>query len=673
MGADSKPIVLRNLKQYNCIVEQGREGSNGKPSVGPVYRSILSKDGFPPAPPGMDTCWDIFSNSAKRNPNNKLLGWRETVSGKAGPYLWLKYHEVYDQALKIGSAMRTCGIKPRDKCGIYGGNCPQWAIAMEACNAHSVACVPLYDTLGANAVEFIIRHAEIPVAFTQEVKLSELLKSLPNCLEFLRVVVSFGSLSEQQRSEIESHGLKAFSWKEFLDLGAENPVDLNPPRGIDICTIMYTSGTTGEPKGVLLTHESVALMIGAVDFWLTHFEEKMTPEDSYLSFLPLAHIFDRIIEEYFIYWGASIGYWRGDPKLLMEDLQELKPSLFVGVPKVFDRIYGGAQRWLNGAPLGLRLLFNACYKYKYFWMSMGYTQAEASPLADTLIFNRIKKLLGGKVRLLMSGAAPLASHVEEFLRVTTCAMMVQGYGLTETCSGSFCCVPDDISMIGTVGVPSPSIEVRLESVPEMGYDALAEVPRGEICMRSKIMFSGYYKREDLTREVMVDGWFHTGDIGEWQPNGSLKIIDRKKNIFKLAQGEYVAVEHLEMVYGMSLYVDAVWVYGNSFESFLVAVVVPNEQSLQGWAAANGLKGEMADLCKEKKVQDFLFEELTAIGKKQKLKGFEMIKAIYLEPVLFDVERDLITPTYKKRRPQLLKYYQDVIDNLYKKVKQQQST
>lgn len=669
MVGASEPILLQNLKYYNCKVEEGKEAANGKPSVGPVYRSILAKDGFPPPPSGIDTCWDVFSVSVKRNPNNKLLGHREINNGKAGKYVWLTYHEVFDQASKIGSAMRTCGINPREKCGVYGANCPEWVIAMEACNGHSVSCVPLYDTLGANAIEFIIKHAEIPIAFIQEAKLPEILKSLPNCSSFLKIVVSFGTFTEEQRTEIESLRVQAYSWKEFLDLGEDNPVDFTPPRGFDICTIMYTSGTTGEPKGVMLTHESVSLQIGAVDYWLAHFEEKMTPEDSYLSFLPLAHIFDRIIEEYFIYQGASIGYWQGDPKLLIEDLQELKPSLFAGVPKVFDRIYTGSKRLLSGASFSLRLLFDACYRYKLFWMKMGYKQDNASPLADKLIFSKIQKLLGGQVRLIMTGAAPLASHVEEFLRVSTCAMVVQGYGLTETCAGSFCCVPNELSMIGTVGVPSPSIEVCLESVPDMGYDALADVARGEICMRSKIMFSGYYKREDLTREVLVDGWFHTGDIGEWQPNGSLKIIDRKKNIFKLAQGEYVAVEHLEMVYGMSLFVDSIWVYGNSFESSLVAVVVPNEQSLASWAAANGLKCDLTDLCNEKRVQEFLFQELTALGRKQKLKGFEIIKALHLEPIPFSVEKDLITPTYKKKRPQLLKYYQVTIDKLYQSLKQ----
>lgn len=610
------------------------------------------------------------SFSVKRNPDNKLLGHREIVDGKAGKYVWLTYKEVYDQVIKIGSAMRTCGVEPRDKCGIYGANCEEWAIAMEACNGHSVCCVPLYDTLGANAVEFIIRHAEVQIAFVQESKLPELLKSLPNCVTYLKTIVSFGEFTEQQRKEIEGHGVKPHTWKEFLELGGENLVDLVPPRSFDICTIMYTSGTTGDPKGVMLTHETVSLHIGAVDYFMSHFEEKMTPDDSYFSFLPLAHIFDRVIEEYFIYQGASIGYWRGDPKLLIEDIQELKPSLFAGVPKVFDRVYAVSKARLSGASFSLRLLFNVLYTYKLFWMRMGYDQDKAAPLADKLVFNKIHKVLGGRVRLIMTGAAPLASHVEEFLRVVTCSMVVQGYGLTETCAGSFCCIPNEMSMIGTVGPPSPSIEVRLESVPDMGYDALAEVPRGEICMRSKIMFSGYYKREDLTREVLVDGWFYTGDIGEWQPNGALKIIDRKKNIFKLSQGEYVAVEHLELVYARSLYVESIWVYGNSFESSLVAVVVPNQQTLQAWAALNGLKGDLLELCKETKIKEFYLQELTSLGRKQKLKGFEIPKAVHLEPVPFDLERELLTPTFKKKRPQLLKHYQAIIDELYGKLKQQ---
>ena len=167
-------------------------------------------------------------------------------------------------------------------------------------------------------------------------------------------------------------------------------------------------------------------------------------------------------------------------------------------------------------------------------MKLGFRQCQASPLADAILFSKIKARLGGRVRLILPGADSLSSSVEEFLRVTTCCHVLQGYGLTETCGWSSVALPDDLSMFGTVGPISPTAEVRLESVPEMGYDALAGTSQGELCFRGKTVFSGYYKRDDLTKEAFIDGWFHTGDIRELQPNDSLKIIDRKKIILILA-------------------------------------------------------------------------------------------------------------------------------------------
>jgi long-chain acyl-CoA synthetase len=188
------------------------------------------------------------------------------------------------------------------------------------------------------------------------------------------------------------------------------------------------------------------------------------------------------------------------------------------------------------------------HNYKLGNLEKGLKQDEAAPLLDKFVFNKIKQGLGGQIRVMLSGAAPLSRHVEEFLRVSCGAVLSQGYGLTESCGGCFTSIANVFSMTGTVGVPMTTIEARLESVPELGYDALSSVPRGEICLRGKTLFSGYHKRQDLNEEVLVDGWFHTGDIGEWQPNGAMKIIDRKKNIFKLSQGEYIAVENLENTY-----------------------------------------------------------------------------------------------------------------------------
>ncbi|KAJ4711896.1 Long chain acyl-CoA synthetase [Melia azedarach] len=656
---------MGDSKKYIIEVEKAKEGSGGRPSIGPVYRSLFAKDGFPAPIPGMESCWDIFRVAVEKYPNNPMLGHREIVNGKAGKYVWQTYKEVYDLVTKIGNAIRSCGVDEGGKCGIYGANCAEWIISMEACNAHGLYCVPLYDTLGAGAVEFIICHSEVSIAFVEEKKIPELLKTFPNAAKYLKTIVSFGKITPQQKEQVENCGLVMYSWDEFLQLGEKKQVDLPVKKKSDICTIMYTSGTTGDPKGVMISNESIVTLVAGVKHLLQSVNEELTVKDVYLSYLPLAHIFDRVIEEFFISQGAAIGFWRGDVKLLLEDIGELKPTIFCAVPRVLERIYLGLNQKISSGSLLKKTLFNFAYSYKFHNLRKGLKHEEASPISDKFVFDKVKQAFGGRVRLILSGAAPLSAHIESFLRVVACCHVLQGYGLTETCAGTFVSLPHEISMIGTVGPPVPNVDVCLESVPEMGYDALSSTPRGEICVRGKTLFSGYYKREDLTKEVLVDGWFHTGDIGEWQPNGSLKIIDRKKNIFKLSQGEYVAVENLENIFSLVSAIDSIWVYGNSFESFLVAVVNPNKDSLERWAADNGVDGDFNSLCENPKAKEYILGELTKIGKEKKLKGFELIKAVHLDPIPFDMERDLLTPTYKRKRPQLLKYYQNVIDNLYK--------
>ncbi|KAF2585280.1 hypothetical protein F2Q70_00034981 [Brassica cretica] len=630
-----------------------------------------------------------------------------------GKYVWQTYQEVYDIVIKLGNSLRSCGVEEQAKCGIYGANSPEWIISMEACNAHGLYCVPLYDTLGAGAVEFIITHSEVSIVFVEEKKISELFKTCPKATEYMKTVVSFGGVTREQKEAAETFGLVIYAWDEFLKLGEGKQFDLPIKKKSDICTIMYTSGTTGDPKGVMISNESIVTLIAGVIRLLKSANEALTVKDVYLSYLPLAHIFDRVIEECFIQHGAAIGFWRGDVKLLIEDLGELKPTIFCAVPRVLDRVYSGLQQKLAAGGFFKKFMFDSAFSFKYGHMKKGQSHVEASPLCDKLVFSKVKQGLGGNVRIILSGAAPLASHVESFLRVVACCHVLQGYGLTESCAGTFVSLPDRLDMLGTVGPPVPNVDIRLESVPEMEYDALASTPRGEICIRGKTLFSGYYKREDLTKEVLIDGWLHTGDVGEWQPNGSMKIIDRKKNIFKLSQGEYVAVENLENIYGEvqavdsvsdvgewqpngsmkiidrkknifklsqgeyvavenleNIYgevqaVDSVWVYGNSFESFLIAVANPNQHILEKWAAENGVSGDYNALCQNAKAKEFILGELVKMGKEKKMKGFEIIKAVHLDPVPFDMERDLLTPTYKKKRPQLLKHYQCVIDEMYK--------
>ncbi|KAH0881462.1 hypothetical protein HID58_068856 [Brassica napus] len=282
-------------------------------------------------------------------------------------------------------------------------------------------------------------------------------------------------------------------------------------------------------------------------------------------------------------------------------------------------------------------LFNAAYNAKKQALLNG---KNASAIWDRLVFNKIKDKLGGRVRFMTSGASPLSPEVMEFMKICFGARVLEGYGMTETAcviSG----MDEGDNLIGHVGSPNPACEIKLVDVPEMNYTSADQPnPRGEICVRGPIVFRGYYKDEVQTKEVVdEDGWLHTGDIGLWLPGGRLQIIDRKKNIFKLAQGEYIAPEKIENVYAKCKFVGQCFIYGDSFNSSLVAVVSVDPDVLKSWAASQGIK----------------------------LRGFEFAKAVTLVLEPFTLENGLLTPTLKIKRPQAKEYFAEAITNMYKEL------
>ncbi|KAL3163225.1 hypothetical protein ABBQ32_009626 [Trebouxia sp. C0010 RCD-2024] len=650
-------------------VEPARPAQEGALAAGPVYRSTGARDG-PPALEGASTCYELFHRSVELYPSRPCLGSRKVVDGQAQGFTYMTYAEAGTQVRNIGSAMQAVGVKPHHRAGVFGANSPEWMIALQACNRQSTYCVPLYDSLGEDAIEYIVDHASCSIVFVSTLKFPGLVEALPRLKHTVKTVVYWGPPDQISVQGTEALGMTVFSFEAFAQLGSERPCPANPPQPEDLCTIMYTSGTTDKPKGVELSHRAVVRTVAGVHKYLQLVGYEMDCNDSQISYLPLAHIFDRTSEELLLYIGAKIGYWRGDIKGLVDDIGEMKPTLFIGVPRVFDRIYAGVYAKVNGGGAVKRFLFNYGYRWKLSYLLKGFAHHQASPFFDKLVFSKIKARLGGHVRLIVTGGAPLANHVEEFLKVCFCCPVVQGFGLTETCAASCIAVPDKIYMAGTVGPPLPSTDMRLEAVPEMNYDPTGNPPRGEIMFKGPSVFSGYYKDEEKTTEVLdKHGWFHTGDIGEMTPEGSLKIIDRKKNIFKLAQGEYVAAEKIEAAYKKSRLVEQIWVYGNSLESTLVAVVVPTAEGgpLQEWASQKGLPHDLPSICRNDEARKWVLDQLTATAKESKLKGFEMIKSLYLDPEQFTVENGLMTPTFKLKRPPLQAKYTPQIDAMYKKI------
>ncbi|KAF0715243.1 hypothetical protein As57867_003481, partial [Aphanomyces stellatus] len=360
----------------------------------------------------------------------------------------------------------------------------------------------------------------------------------------------------------------------------------------------------------------------------------------------------------------SAGFYQGDILLLLDDIAEIKPHIFISVPRLFNRIYDKVMQGVNAAGGAKKLLFDYAYSSKQQGLADGVL---THSVWDALVFSKIQALLGGRVQVIVSGSAPLAPNVKEFLKIAFACRVEEGYGLTETCAGATLSTPENPTG-AHVGMPLENIQIRLVDVPEMNYTSADQPrPRGEVCIRGPNVFKGYFKDPKKTAECLTeDGWFSTGDIGAWNADGTLSIIDRKKNIFKLAQGEYVAVEKVEGVYMRSPFVAQVFVYGDSYKSCVVAVVVPDPEVVQSWASGKGIAGgnDLAKMAALSQLKTAILKSMAEMAKDAKLNGFECVKDIYVHSELFSVENDLLTPTFKLKRPQLKACFQPRIDDLY---------
>ncbi len=556
---------------------------------------------------------------------------------------WEKYgtQKIIDEANKVSLGLLKLGIKPGDKVAtISKANRPEWNICDIGIEQIGAINVPVYPTISTNDYDYIFNHAEIKVCIVSNNELFQKVKDLPSRVPTLGNIYSFEKVPGCQTLE------------ELQGLGADGDIEevkrlMENVKEDDLATLIYTSGTTGLPKGVMLTHKNIVENVKTVIK-----ELPVEPSMDALSFLPLCHIFERMVTYCYQYGGVSI--WYSDIDTLADQLQVVKPHFFTTVPRLLEKVY---EKIVNK---GLEL---TGLKKKLFFWALGLTDDyyyDKKPdlqfkIADKLIFSKWREALGGRVIGVVSGSAPLSLKIA---RVFSAAgvQIREGYGLTETSPVlTFNRFDEGESLLGTVGMPVDGVDIKLAD-------------DGEILAKGPNIMQGYYKAPDKTEEVMSDdGWFHTGDIGTWvtnKRNGKklLKITDRKKQLLKTSGGKYVAPAPIENKFKESFFVEQMMVVGEG-KKFVSALIVPAFESLKEWAKENGISATSnEDLIKNEKVMD----EFKKIIKEYnpEFSHIEQIKKFKLLPSEWTTETGELTPTMKVKRKVIREKYKSVIDDIY---------
>ncbi|KAH9413468.1 hypothetical protein DERP_007945, partial [Dermatophagoides pteronyssinus] len=599
---------------------------------------------------------EIFERGLQQSKNGKCLGQYNTETKTID---WFNYCDVMQRMKLIADGIiKLFNLKPKKSLlGIYSINCMEYTLIEYACYKHSLVIVPIYDTLGTNIASFIANQAELTTIACDTIERLDRILEQAQLFHHLKYLIWLKTNDQQItieiRNKVMEKGFQLYTLKEIETTGADNPIhDDNKPKINDLAIICYTSGTTGTPKGVILTHENIIASITSISIHLM--DQHATVDDIMISILPLAHMFQRIGEAAVFIEGGKVVYYSGDIRQLAQEILIIKPTIMLAVPRLLNRIHDTIYSKVRNNILK-RWLLHLAYRQKHKYLARHVIRNNT--IWDRLVFNRVRKNFGSNIRLICVGAAPLSSDVLDFLRVAIGCVISEGYGQTE-CVGPCTATLMGDETTGHVGPPLVSCIVKLVDVPEMDYNSCDG--RGEILVKGPIVFQGYFKMPQLTSDTLdKDGWLHTGDIGYWSSDGTLRLIDRKKNIFKLQQGEYIAPEKIENILINSQCVQQIFIHGNVFKSMLIAIIVPDLDYIQSLSHQQRLNLQQPlKECTEQqlnsqplqtnRLKELIINDLKRIGQANGLKSFELPKNIYLRKKLFTIEDGLLTPTLKSK-------------------------
>uniref|UniRef100_A0ABI7XDV6 long-chain-fatty-acid--CoA ligase n=1 Tax=Felis catus TaxID=9685 RepID=A0ABI7XDV6_FELCA len=624
---------LTNAKKKNAMAKRIKaKPTSDKP--GSPYRSVTHFDSLAVIDiPGADTLDKLFDHAVSKFGKKDSLGTREILSeenemqpnGKVfkklilGTYKWMSYLEVNRRVNNFGSGLTALGLKPKNTIAIFCETRAEWMIAAQTCFKYNFPLVTLYATLGKEAVVHGLNESEATYLITSVELLESKLKTALLDISCVKHIIYVDNKTINKAEYPEGFEIHSMQSVEELGSKPENAsVPPNRPTPSDMAIVMYTSGSTGRPKGVMMHHSNlIAGMTGQCERI-----PGLGPKDTYIGYLPLAHVLELTAEISCFTYGCRIGY--SSPLTLSDQSSKIKKG----------------------------------------------SKGDCTVLKPTLMAAvPVKALLGGNVRMMLSGGAPLSPQTHRFMNVCFCCPVGQGYGLTESCGAGTVTEVTDYTT-GRVGAPLICCEIKLKDWQEGGYTIHDKPnPRGEIVIGGQNISMGYFKNEEKTAEdysVDENGqrWFCTGDIGEFHPDGCLQIIDRKKDLVKLQAGEYVSLGKVEAALKNCPLIDNICAFAKSDQSYVISFVVPNQKRLTLLAQQKGVEGTWVDICNNPAMEAEILKEIREAANAMNLERFEIPIKVRLSPEPWTPETGLVTDAFKLKRKELKNHYLKDIERMY---------
>ena len=590
------------------------------------------------------TLAELFLHAVEKHNCADALNYKKDGEWKA-----ISSDEMIERIENIALGLYSLGLRKGDRVGLIAANSPEWTLTDAGCQFAGIIDAPIYTTLAPNAVCYIIKDAGARVFFIQNKEYFERLHEiLPECSSLEKLV--FFDITDVEAenaislAELEKSGKQLKAEKPDLIKDLANAIEPN-----DVATLIYTSGTTGEPKGVMLTHSNLIsnVLDAGAEFNFSH-------RDTPLSVLPLSHVFERSGMYVYILHGMAVHYAESIDKVA-DNLREVAPTLFVGVPRIFEKVYAKAKIKAAQASRTKEMLFDwAIDVAKDYALRVEKKQPIPSLLAvkhgvaDRLVYSKLREFFGGKLRFCITGGAALSDDIYLIFNGAGISIL-QGYGLTETSP----VITSNNQMnfrFGTVGKPIRNVEIRLAA-------------DGEIEISGPNVMLGYYNKPEATRETFTeDGWFKTGDIGTIDEDGFLKITDRKKELFKTSGGKYIAPSPIEQMISASLFVSQVVLVGNG-RNFAAALIVPNFEQLESYAKTKQLDIKTsAEFCRHPSIISLIEKNIAELT--VNLSRYEKVKRIALLENELSVEGGELTPTLKVKRRIVNEKYAAIIEKIY---------